>query len=214
MGGFLEVIQVPTRAEFRRGYLAFEVKERRDAMYKTAAFLVDRFWGRPAEMADSLGVLLLTWNQAFYRYGPFDFQRLEETIAENQLHLEGLRARCILSYSPSDDPMIVALFHHFLEALRICEGNKKGAGSPVAVAKALHLLAPRFFPLWDLLIANVYGCRYSIKPAEKYVLFMRKTRHLAEQLIGEVPPQETGKSLLKLIDEYNYAKYTKKWVKS
>jgi len=206
------MIQAPTLDEFRRGYLAFEARERRDAMYKTATFLVSHFWGRAPEMADSLGVLLLTWNQAFYRYGPLDFQRLEEAVAGNQRQLEAFRVRDILSYSADDNPIILPLFHQFLAALELCEGTKKGTRSPVAVAKALHLLAPRFFPLWDLKIANAYECRYSEKPAEKYLLFTEKTKHVAEQLVGRTETLDTSKSLLKLIDEYNYAKYTKGWV--
>jgi len=53
--------------EVIRGSQAFRDHERRDAMYKVATFLVDHFWGAPAEMTDALGVLLLTWNQALYR---------------------------------------------------------------------------------------------------------------------------------------------------
>lgn len=60
---------VPSAADFKKGHRIYEQRESRNAMYKTASFLVDHFWGRPAEIADSLGVLLLTWNQAFYRYG-------------------------------------------------------------------------------------------------------------------------------------------------
>jgi hypothetical protein len=206
------VNQAPTPEDFERGYLAFQARERRDAMYKTATFPVGYFWGKAPEMADSLGVLLLTWNQAFYRYGPFDFQRLEEAIANNQRELESFRARDIVSYSTRDDPVIGSLFNRFLVALRLCEGTKKGTGSPVAVAKALHLLAPRFFPLWDLEIANAYGCRYAGKSPEKYLLFIRKTKRLAEQLVGVVQVCDTGKRLLKLIDEYNYARYTKGWI--
>ena len=63
-------------SELKAGYLAFQAHEARDAMYKTATFLVETFWGKPREMSDSLGVLLLTWNQAFYRYGLFDFDAL------------------------------------------------------------------------------------------------------------------------------------------
>ena len=71
-------MDIPSQDEFRKGYLAFQKYEKRDAMYKVAIFLVCHFWGQPSEMADGLGVLLLTWNQAFYRYGIFDFDRLEE----------------------------------------------------------------------------------------------------------------------------------------
>ncbi len=204
---------IPTPDEFRRGYLAFRDKERRDAMYKTATFLVKYFWGKPAEIADSLGVLLLTWNQAFYRYGSFDFQLLEEVVMANQQHLASFRNRDIFSYVPADDPFIRSLFSEFLDALRICEGKKKDSRSPVAVAKALHLLAPGYFPLWDFKIAKAYGCRYAAHPEAKYVAFVRKMKHVAEQLTAQgVTLGNSTKVTLKVLDEYSYARYTKHWV--
>jgi len=206
------MIQVPTTEDFQRGCSTFQAKEKRDAMYKTATFLIDHFWGQAPEIADSLGVLLLTWNQAFYRYGAFDFHLLEEAIADNQTQLGAFRVRDILSYSTEEDVAIKLLFNRFMVALQICEGAKKGTQSPVSAAKTLHLLAPRFFPLWDLKIANAYGCRYAHNPSDQYVRFIGKTKGLAERLAEAAQVFGSGKSLLKLIDEYNYAKYTKGWV--
>src|SRR5215472_5852404 len=176
---------IPTPDVFRRGYLAFREKERRDAMYKTATFLVNHFWGKSADIADSLGVLLLTWNQAFYRYGSFDFQPLEQALAANWQSLESFRRRDILSYTPADDSAIQSLFTQLLDALRICEGKKKGEGSPVAVAKALHLLAPAYFPLWDLRIAQAYRCAYGMQPDVVYLAFARKMKRLIEELAAQ-----------------------------
>jgi len=98
-----------------------------------------------------------------------------------------------------------------MAALQICEGSKKATCSPVAVAKALHLLAPRFFPLWDLKIANAYGCRYSADPASIYLRFLIKIRGLARAM-GNVHIEGTSKTVVKLIDEYNYARFTKGWI--
>jgi hypothetical protein len=94
--------------------------------------------------------------------------------------------------------------------LAIAEGSKRGAQSPVAVAKALHLLAPGFFPLWDKKIAVAYRCDYYLKPAERYIDFTRLSQGQARELEKVIPP--AGKTLLKLIDEYNYARYTKGWI--
>ena len=205
-------MEIPSALEFQKGYLAFQQYEKRDAMYKTATFLVDHFWGKPSEMADSLGVLLLTWNQAFYRYGLFDFDKLEECISNNQELLDRYRERSILSYSFGDDQPIRYLFQQFLAALQICEGKKAGTKSPVGVSKALHLLARAFFPLWDAQIARAYDCHYAYKPTDKYLMFVGKMKQMAEELQHGVDSQPTGKTLLKLIDEYNYARYTKGWV--
>ncbi len=51
-------MSVPIPADFKEGYLAYQKHAKRDSMYRTATFLVGHFWGKPAEMADSLGVLL------------------------------------------------------------------------------------------------------------------------------------------------------------
>lgn len=201
-------MSTPIPADFEKGYLAYQKRDKRDSMYKIVTFLVDHFWGKPAEMADSLGVLLLTWNQAFYRFGIFDFDKLEECIAGNFPVLDKYRDSSILNYTPADDKAIEHLFQQFLDALQIRDGKKKGAKSPVSVAKALHPLAPDFFPLWDNKIAQAYGCAYSSNPAEKYLIFFRKSKEMAEKLHSSVDAKAMGKTLLKLIDEYNYAKYT------
>jgi len=86
-------------------------------------------------MADGLGVLLLTWNQAFYRYGSFDFDKLEKCIENNLEKLEKFRNRNITTLLESDDSSIKALFEEFMESLQIASGNMKGRKSPVAVAK-------------------------------------------------------------------------------
>ncbi len=200
-----------TPSEFKRGYRAFQARDPRGAMYQTATFLVQHFWGQPRDMADGMGILLLTWNQALYRYGAFDFALLEEALRTDMAVVEGFRPRNIRSFGEADESTVRQLFLAFLEALRIKEGKKKDTRSPVAVAKALHLLAPDFLPLWDDKIARAYGCHYSIEPDQKYVAFTYKMQALARQLQEHVPPG-CGKTLLKLIDEYNYAKHTKGWI--
>ena len=195
-----------TPSEFERGYRAFQAREPREAMYKTATFLVEHFWGQPREMADGMGVLLLTWNQAFYRYGSFDFACLEEALRTNMAIIERLRPRNIESLVKADEPTIKRLFLVFLDALRTERGK-----SPVAVAKALHLLAPDFLPIWDDKIARAYGCHYNRHPDKKYMVFAYEMQRLSRQLQEHVPP-DCGRTFLKLIDEYNYAKHTKGWI--
>ena len=53
--------QIPDKDEFIRGIEEFKKHEKRDAMYKVVTFLISQFWGCPRDMADGLGVLLLTW---------------------------------------------------------------------------------------------------------------------------------------------------------
>lgn len=204
-------MDMPTYEEFLKGCEEFEKREKRGAMYKVATFLVSHFWGKPSHMADGLGVLLLTWNQAFYRYGNFDFDKLERCIARNLRTLEVFRNRDIASLSEEKEKDVKELFDDFLEALQIASGKLKGRKSPVAVAKALHLLAPSFFALWDDNIARAYGCHYSQSPADKYVEFCRIIKTMVDE-VGDFVRQRPDKTAVKLIDEYNYSKYTQGWV--
>lgn len=202
----------PTPTQFRRGVLAFRKYEARDAMYRVAAFLVGEFWERPRDLADGVGVLLLTWNQAHYRYGPPDLERFEKFLARNAPTLQELRPREISTLSTKDDTTVGPLFASALEALEIREGKSKGRRSPVAVAKALHLLAPSFFPLWDAAIATAYSCPYSTDPVAKYLRFMRLSKHMVGELRETIESLLDGKTPLKVLDEDNYAKFTKEWV--
>ncbi len=200
-----------TPAEFERGYTTFQQREARDPMYRVATFLVNHFWGKPRDMAEGIGALLLTWHQAFYRYGSFDFRLLEEALSASLAVIEQLRPRQIQSLAEADEPVIHQLFSSYLDALRVRDGGNKGRRSPVAAAKALHLLAPEFFPLWDEKIARAYACHYKTYPERKYVAFSQKMRSLAVRLESHAP-QNCGRTFLKLIDEYNYARYTKAWI--
>lgn len=200
-----------TSAELARGYRAFQAHDSRDALYETATFLVEHFWGKPREMANGVGVLLLTWVQAFYRYGSFDFDQLEEALRKNMTALSKLRRRNIDSLTATDEPAIARLFTVFLQALRVKEGKRQGYVSRVATAKALHLLAPCFLPLWDAKIALAYGCPPSRQPVQEYLKFAYCMRTLSREL-GPHLPADCQHKFLKLIDEYNFAKYTRGWV--
>lgn len=216
--------------ELLEGCRAFYEHEPRDAMYKVARVIVERFWGDTDMITNGLGVLLLTWNQAFYRYGSFDFNRLEECIKKWWTQIEKYRNRTIWSFAKEDENTVKNLFSDFLLA---SARQKKYAESPVSVAKILHVFAPEFFPLWDDEISKVYGCYWHLPrfSPEKYVEFIWKIREDAdrvissfmqkhnvdrskaeESIINSHPDQKYRRGILKMIDEYNYSKYTKKWI--
>lgn len=203
-------MDIVTQEEFCKGIEEFGKREKRDAMYKVATFIISYYWGKPFDMANGLGVLLLTWNQAFYRYGSFDFDKLERCININLKKVEFFRKRYITSLLESDEKNITDLFKEFLEALQIDLGKIQGRTSPVAVSKALHLLAPDFFPIWDQKIAKAYGYNYYKNPEKKYFSFCRIIKTIADKVEGYIV--HSDKTLIKLIDEYNFSKYTGGWV--
>jgi hypothetical protein len=209
-GSHEKLIVFPSEKEFLEGCRAFEKHEKRDSMYKVATFLIKHFWESPREMTDALGVLLFTWNHAFYRYGLFDYDKLENCIKDNIQKLADFRKRNILSFKKDDEEYIKELFDSFHKALQISEGKSKGKSSSVAVSKALHLLAPAFLPLWDYEIAQAYHCYYNQNPAEEYIKFCKIAKKFAE--IVQDYTTTTNKTLLKQIDEYNYSKYTQEWI--
>jgi len=204
----------PRISEFWAGSREFRKHEKRDAMYKVATRLINEYWGKPAEVADGLGVLLLTWNQALYRYGIFDFDKLESFLRDRKKVLSDFRKRDILSWSQKDDLNVKTLFSDLMKAL-IAEGKDgKLRKSPVGVAKALHLIAPNFFPIWDIEISKGYGCHWykSEFAPEKYIYFCKKIMDFVQYLLDQRIKDKTGMTLLKIIDEYNYSKFTKGWI--
>lgn len=213
MENMKEILTKPTKEEFIKGIDEYEKNEKREKLYEVATYLVSHFWGKPSDMAKSLGVLLLTWNQGFYRYGNLDFDKLEKVIKNNLTKLQKFRNRDISTLSESDEWEIKDLFDDFMESLQIVSEKTKVRKSPVAVAKALHLLAPNFFPLWDNCIAKAFRCNYSNHPTEKYIQFMKLMKEFVEHVKDYIDTSNyDNKTLLKLIDEYTYSKYTKGWI--
>ena len=148
-----------------------------DPMYEAASFLVKHSWSQPRDVANGLGVLLLTWNQAFYRYGQFNFDRLERCIEGNRDLARGNPGSGIFgAFGPTIGTPSCDCSNSFAAHLRLLKGTSRGKKSSVSAAKALHLLAPRFFPLWDQKIERSYRRPYSRQPADAYFAFIQKTR--------------------------------------
>jgi hypothetical protein len=82
---------------------------------------------------------------------------------------------------------------------------------PVGAAKSLHLLAPKFFPIWDRAIAKAYHCELGnvgTNGANYGAFFL--IAGLQADTLSPIIPEEAN--LLMRIDEYNYCKHTKGWM--
>jgi hypothetical protein len=207
----MEDLELPTCEQLMAGIQAFEKNEKRGYMYYDALDRISDYWGTSTEMAYGVKMLLDGWPLAFYRCGYFNFSLLVECIQRNLELLDHFKQRSIRSLSNTDHNQINNLFNDLLDALR---GGKRA--SPVAVAKSLHLLAPDFFPPWDTEIALGYGSWWAFSEfgALEYVPFCWKMKCIAASVadyecIRNPNPKRTP---LKLIDEYNYSKFTKKWI--
>ena len=80
-------------------------EEKRDSMYRVATFLVDHFWYRSFGMSAGIGMLLLVWNQAYYRYCNFalDFEGLAKFLGDNEKTIKELRHRDISDFREDAD---------------------------------------------------------------------------------------------------------------
>ena len=198
---------VPTREELQDGIRAFREKEPRGAVYFDALHALKRGWGDATEMAQAIATLLRSWHFAFYRFGMFDEARLVECIHFQLPELEAIRERKIDTLGQADESAIRSLFDAFRAALR---GGKGGAQeSGVAPAKALHLIAPGFLPIWDNWIAYRYG--WALMHAYEYVSFCWQMKEMGAAVASYVRPDDEC-TVLKRIDEFNYSAYTKYWI--
>jgi hypothetical protein len=199
------MVQTLTIREIEAARQAFEAHEPRDLFYRAATELVAlALDGRTSlSVAEALAVLLQTWNKMFYLYRRFDSQHfadIERLIRDHRSMLITFRQRSIQSINQEDESEVVRVFKAFEEVL-----------GPVGAAKCLHLLAPRFFPLWDRAIAKAYGLplKQNGRNAQRYWRFMGIVKKQVQSLGGE---QAIGRNPLKAIDEYNYCKHTKGWI--
>lgn len=189
---------IPDRDEFRKGCEEYR-RESRGKIYFKALSIISENWGNPATVATGIQLLLHSWHP---RYSNVDLDRLAECINSNLQILNEFRERNILSLKDSDNEAVEKLYHHFHAALARRGDDKK---SDTSTGKALSLLSTHFFPLWDNEIYYKY-VRYRF-----YFDFMTKMKILAEHVKNYVSNPD-DRSLLKRIDEYNYSKYTKKWI--
>ncbi len=116
--------------ELVAGCEAFEKRERRDAMYRVVTELIQQSWGDGGKVADAMGVLLLTWNQAFYRYGLLDFDDLEALLIRRAGELARYRERDLGSLTEADDDSVRSLFLDVLEATRLQRADRRRPPQP------------------------------------------------------------------------------------
>lgn len=188
----------------KRARVLYERNEPRNLFYKTATELIAlSLAGRTSlSLAEVLAVLLQTWNREYYRFHKFDAQHftdIDKLIVSQKKSLTIARKKNIGSFSSSDKVFVISIFKEFELVL-----------GPVGAAKALHLFAPQYFPLWDREIAKNYVGHLGVRGfnSERYWQMQCYTAQQAAQLKSD---GYNGNSL-KAIDEYNYCHFSKKWL--
>jgi hypothetical protein len=145
-------------------------------------------------IAEALAAWLRNINLQYYRFRPEKARTLRgelEPLLTVEVHsLSGFRERSLTTLDKADEPAVLRLFGAFRAKL-----------GPVGAAKALHALAPTFFPMWDNEIARGYG----VSTEGGYFQFMLIAK---QQLVGLPADLIPGLSLVKAFDEYNYYKFS------
>lgn len=194
----------PTTTDLEIAHAVFESEEPRDLFYKAATDLVDSAFRGASRLtlAEAIGMLLQTWNRSYYQFRRFDerhFLEIERLLDRNEALIRDFRRRTIGDLSYGDAHVVMSLFHEFELVL-----------GPVGAAKALHLLAPRVFPLWDRSIARGYSHELGRtgSNAGHYWHFVQESKQQLANLGSAAAPEHA----LKAIDEYNYVRLTKHWM--
>ena len=218
----------------------FVANERRQRYYTWAVKTVAEAYGQDQPEDIDIGgvisgimILEYSWNELFYRDGLFDQLRLAECLEKHTLLVSRFRNRDINSFQVNDQEDVTRVFIDLLDALGKQNSRLR---SPVAVGKCLHLLSPRFFPLWDGPIAKGTGYHWGtpVKPdtaTKCYIDFMKYTQelvdHVAHDFAGRcnvplesavnailkeyekmVERRAIETTMLKIADEYLYVEHT------
>lgn len=172
----------------------------RDHFYRVATELVDLTIHKKTDnvrLSDAIAVLLKTWNGSYFRYKPEArihlLSDIENLLEKHNRIIDEFRQRTIEDFCNEDVEAIETIFHDFEDHL-----------GRTGTAKCLHLLAPRFFPLWDAAIVNAYTHGKG-DSANRYCSFMEKIKDLVIVLGGE---KEIKRNPLKALDEYNFVTYS------
>lgn len=229
--------------ELIRGCRAFVEKEPRDAVYRIALEKVS--WQNIDDTVDAITVFLFSWNAPYYRYHPYTSTEFYSIVAEilertrpsfyalQENSIEGVDFEYEL---PVDNETIKAgeliknIFSEF--------SDEKAIGK-IGAAKAIHLLAPELFVMWDNAIIRQYhrthGRSYwrTHKAGDRdcFLEFMEEMQSAGRESIEtcchelDCPAEEARErirkecsgrvhmvSLAKALDQNNYARYSKGWI--
>jgi len=198
----------PSRDDLARAHEAFLAHESRDLFYRAATALVRLAKEGSVDLTtgEAIAVLLRTWNKAYYQYHPTstaDYAIIEDLVAKHSDWLDSVAQREIGSLTAADEEPVSTVFRDFESEL-----------GPVGAAKALHLLGPRFMPLWDRAIAAEYIGQLGRAGTNgwRYLQFMRECREQSIAAGGNAAA--ANGNILKALDEYNYCVFSKHWIGS
>lgn len=216
-----------------KGCRAFHADEPKDPFYRVSQWVLKRCWEsgsvlNPPMAAGALGVLAVSWNTGYYRGLAPDFEVVEQFLVNNRSELLELRGRAIPSFEKAQDAAVVGRLFRKLRSILGVEKRSpvtkrvRRTQAHIPAGKVLHMLAPNLLPLWDNNIAREWGCDWS--PAyssdQAYLGFVEVSRDTLSRIAPWRELKRRSRSLrghvgglLKVLDEWNYAKFTGGWIR-
>ena len=205
-----------------KGCNIFIELEPRDSAYVSALNSITSGKLQAKGIAEAVQSLLLSWNEVYYRDRPWLIERIvpdmQEFVRINEHEIDILKRTKLGAIADSNAQIVTKLFTGLAA---INSFGKTGA------TKALNLLVPEVFVMWDTRIREAYHDFYHVHNKEEhrngdascYASFMRTHNEIAGELL---PAEEDLKhqhpvftklgvrrSIAKMLDEANYARFTK-----
>ena len=168
------------------------------------------------EKTKALLILLLSWNQTYYRFHPFTlrhFFALKNNLHKTKGYFFKLETKNInnINLDAENRKLIRGIYSRFRFL------------GPTGASKAIHLLNPNLFVMWDDGIRK----RYKIykNNATNYIRFLKTMKCLSNKVVHsycqefgcsenkalvEISKKADNRTLAKLIDEYNYVRKPRK----
>ncbi|MBW2974071.1 hypothetical protein KY346_06815 [Candidatus Woesearchaeota archaeon] len=175
--------------EFLRVHKSFDELEKRGSFYDMALNLISKDFEIEAYL-----LILATWNFASFRYvvNSFDLNGFKKLVAECKKEIKDLKG---LEIRNADLDSVSETIKKAYTELSLSPGVKF-----TGAAKLLHLMNKDLFVMWDGHIRKHYNLGTS---PEDYLNFLKKMQEEFKEINWE-----GERTFAKVIDEYNYVKFT------
>jgi len=147
---------------------------------------------------------LLTWGNMGRVLGFDGVQAIRKKLKELSEDLEPIRKEELLSFDICEKKRLIISFFNEIQDIKF--NSKKGDGKragPTAASKTLHLIAPDLFIPWDANIRNDYKIGGN---GRDYFYFLLEMKHILLDMEPSLLIHKNKKSLIKMIDTYNWVK--------
>jgi len=157
-------------------------------------------WYTHKNSINAIVLILYCWNFAAPITKKINSNQIKDLLSKNKMALKNLENVNIATFKGTNEKEIFRLFKNFKN-----EFGQTGA------SKALSILNPKLFVMWDTKIRNnlkkeiIKGIANGEKP-EHYIIFLKGIRDIIikNDLCNQISPKE---NIAKKMDEYHYVKF-------